>query len=58
MPHRASGSESPKVGILDWDTDFFGFRVGRVFDAKTAELANQFFMSRFERRERLALRSM
>lgn len=32
MAHRASGPKSPRVGILDWDTDFFGFRVGRVFD--------------------------
>ena len=28
---------------------------GRVFDAKIAEHAEQLFMSRFERRERLAL---
>ena len=34
MARRASGLEVPRAGILDWDTDFFGFRVGRVFDAE------------------------
>jgi dTDP-4-amino-4,6-dideoxy-D-galactose acyltransferase len=37
MPGRASGEGAPSVGILDWDTEFFGFRVGRVFDTELTD---------------------
>jgi len=34
MAQRAPDSRAPRVGILDWDTEFFGFRVGRVLDTE------------------------